>query len=155
MINKSINKNEIFFDVEVPNKDIAKCLRADFKKIEEKYRGKPIKTNTLIEMKTDIQHLLNKEKYKNIVVKNNDYYTTDYWDLDKILSEYKKAYPKDFEEKNEYTNIEVNNMLFELSEFKHVIGGYNSPAVPYNMPWHNDKIFEGSVLVEIPILKFD
>ena len=68
-----------------------------------------------------------------------------------ILWYHKKEYPERFNpNKKEYTNVDVNNMLFDLQMAK-VISSYKSPAYSFQCS-NNDEIFTGSVDVHVPVI---
>ena len=95
---------------------------------------------------------MQKDKYTGITVKNNEFFTEELWSLKKLLDVYSKEYPDRFISKKEYTNMEINNMLFDLNIIG-VIGGYDSPAVCADIPSHNNKIFDGEYIsVEVPMI---
>lgn len=149
-------KHDIDFNInaESVDEETANSFIEEMKKIRDKYIGQPMCTGTVCEMKYDVNKLMANPKYKNIHLTNNQLFNTKEWDLNKLLTEYKKHYPLRFDEnKTEYTRIEVNNMLFDLN-LKKVIGGYRSPAVCADLPSYNDKLFDGTVTVEVPIFKF-
>ena len=155
MINKS-KYGHIYLNVKIPrdDKEIIESFKNDMAEITNKYRGEKADELIVARMQTEIKHLLEKEEYQGILIKNDDFYTTEYWSLDKLLSVYKKHFPDSFEDKKEYSNMYVNNMLFELKEFCGAIGDYESPAIPYDILAHNDKVFEGGIHVEVPLLHF-
>ena len=149
-------KHDINFNINAESVDdeTANSFIEEMKKIREKYIGQPMCTSTVCEMEYDVNKLMANPKYENIQLTNNQFFNTKEWDLNKLLTEYKKHYPLRFDEnKTEYTRIEVNNMLFDLN-LKKVIGGYRSPAVCADLPSYNEKLFDGTVTVEVPIFKF-
>ena len=90
--------------------------------------------------------------YRGILIRNTDFTETRIWNLQDILEQYKKYYPERYESSKEtYTNIEVNNILFELN-IVGAVTGYECVAVPFDLPSHNDKIFNRSIRVSVPII---
>ena len=149
-------KHDIDFNINAESVDdeTANSFIEEMKKIRDKYIGQPMCTDTVCEMKYDVNKLMANPKYENIQLTNNQFFNTKEWDLNKLLTEYKKHYPLRFDEnKTEYTRIEVNNMLFDLN-LKKVIGSYRSPAVCADLPSYNEELFDGTVTVEVPIFKF-
>ena len=55
MIDKS-KSGHINFEVTAPN-DVAEQFKKDFQKIEDKYKGQPIKETMIAQMKMDIENL--------------------------------------------------------------------------------------------------
>ena len=157
MINKNLNNHDISFDVDGGNvpKDVLMSFIHDFEAIQKKkYEGTNMNESTIYAMEYDIRKLMHDPKYKDISINNKQFYQEKYWALEKILKEYEKHFPERFEQKKEYTNIEVNNMLFDLHNAG-VIGGYASPAVSADIPTYYNKIFDNDkeVLVEVPIIR--
>lgn len=76
-----------------------------------------------------------------------------YLTIEEITNLHKKYCPENYENKPEYTNMEVNNMLFDLNVLK-VIKGYDSPAICYDMPFHNNKICNHSIYVNKRIIEW-
>ena len=134
------------------DKEIIKEFIEEIKKINNKYIGQPQDSNTIYQLKYDLEALLQKDKYIGITVKNNEFFTEELWSLEKLLEVYSKEYPDRFTNKKEYTNMEINNMLFDLN-LNGVIGGYRSPAVCADIPSHNNKVFTDEyVSVQVPII---
>lgn len=154
MIDKRNNPYNINLDIDIPNNDYdtITSLHKELKEIQDKYVGQPMNESIIHELKYDLRKLLEKPVYWGVKIKNNEFFNTEVWDLNRILTEYKEYYPDRFDEtKKEYTNIEVNNILFEL-DIANVIGGYECVAVPFDLPQHNDKIFDKSIRVHVPII---
>lgn len=155
MIDRRIRPYSINLDIDIPhdNKEIIDKFIEDMNDIKNRYLGSPSRESLIIDMAFEIERLLDKPEYQGILVKNDEFYTSEYWELDKIVSEYNKHYPERADSnKKEYTNMEVNNMLFDLN-IAGLIGKYRSPAIPYDIPSHNDKIFSGSVYLEVPVIR--
>lgn len=156
MIDKSVNPYNINLniDISVMKEEIIKEFIEEIKKINNKYIGQPQDSNTIYQLKYDLEELLQKDKYIGITVKNNEFFTEELWSLQKLLEVYSKEYPNRSVCKKEYTNIEINNMLFDLN-LKGVIGDYHSPAVCADIPSHNNKIFTDDYIpVQVPIINF-
>lgn len=153
MINK--NKNGIIqLNTRVPfNDERVDEFYNDVKAITDKYRGNLMTEDIIADLERDLSCLLSEEKYSGCTIKGDDFYREEDWTLEKILSIYSKEYPNRFnEKKKEYTNIEVNNILFDL-HLKGVIGGYRSPAIPYEFYPPNEEIFtKESVMVAVPMI---
>lgn len=156
MIDKSVNPYNINLDIDIPvmNEEIIKEFIEEIKKINNKYIGQPQDSNTIYQLKYDLEALLQNDKYTGITVKNNEFFTEELWSLEKLLEVYSKEYPDRSVCKKEYTNMEVNNILFDLN-LSGVIGDYHSPAVCADIPSHNYKIFTDAYIpVQVPIIKF-
>lgn len=154
MIDKRVNPDTINIDIDMPvmDKETIEEFQEEIRKIQNKYIGQAQDSMLLHQIMYDMEKLLQNEKYNGVTVKNNEFFTEELWSLEKLLDEYCKEYPDRFTSKQEYTNMEVNNILFDL-EIAGRIGGYRSPAVCYDMPFHNDKIFSGEyVSVHVPII---
>lgn len=154
MIDKRTSPYNINVNIDVPHNDydIITSLNNDLEEIRDKYLGMPNNETIIMAMEYDLRKLLEKPEYRGIMISNDEFYNTEIWDLNRILEEYQKHYPERFDQdKKEYTNIEVNNILFDLNIAK-VIGGYECVAVPYDIPSHNDKIFDRSIQIESPII---
>ena len=135
-------------------KEVLYSFIQDFERIERDYAGLPMKESNLLRLAAEIERLMHNPEYVGIMVKNEQIYREEEWDLDKILTLYGQHYPKRYDpEKKNYSNMEVNNMLFDLS-IKGIIKGYNSPAIRYNLPSHNNKLFHGNVKVDVPLINF-
>lgn len=144
---------EFNIDIDNTNDDIINSFLEEMKKVQDKYIGQPMCESTILEMEYDITKIMSNPKYENISLSNNQCFNNEEWDLNKLLNEYKKYYPNRYENKKEYSRIEVNNMLFDLN-LKKVIGKYRSPAVCADLPSYNNKLFDGTVTVEVPIFNF-
>ena len=127
-------------------------LQKELLKIRDKYLGNAINTSTIINLKYDLERLLYNDEYDGVLITCNDFTEPETWTVTDLLNIYKQNYPDRIEIKKEYTNMEINNMLFDL-HIKGVIMNYHSPAVCYDMPFHNNKIFTGLIHVETPIIK--
>ena len=149
------NNYSINLDIDIPhdNHEIANKLINEIQKITDKYYGLPNNESTIHELNNDLEFLMgNNDDYHGILIQNTDFTETRIWNLQDILEQYKKYYPDRYDEDKEtYTNIEVNNILFELEMVK-VITGYECVAVPFDLPSHNDKIFDRSIRVSVPII---
>ena len=155
MIDKSVNPYNINLNIDIPvmNEEIIKEFIEEIQIINNKYIGQPQDSNTIYQLKYDLEELLQNDKYIGITVKNNEFFTEELWSLEKLLEVYSKEYPDRFICKKEYTNMEVNNILFELN-LNGVIGDYRSPAVCADIPSHNNKIFtDDYISVQVPIIK--
>ena len=120
--------------------------KSDLLAIREKFIGQPWCESTKHELQYEMLRLESKIKY------NEDYnvtaslegeaaYKDTYWSLEELIGYYKKYYPERYEDKKEYTRLEVNNMLFEL-HLKGLVDGYMCVALPYSFAEkHNNKIF--------------
>ena len=149
------NIYHINLDIDIPhdNHEIVEKLINEIQEILDKYYGEAIRELTIHELKNDLEYLMQSNTdYNGILIRNDDFTETRIWNLQDILHEYKKYYPNRYDEnKKTYTNIEVNNILFELHIVK-VITGYECVAVPFDLPSHNNKIFDRSIKVSVPII---
>lgn len=154
MIDKSVGSNiNLSIDVPVMNKKNVQEFITEVNNINNKYIGQKKNSDMIYQLKYDLEALLQNDKYTGITVKNNEFFTEELWSLEKLLEIYNKEYPNRFDRKEEYTNIEVNNMLFELN-IKGIIGDYHSPAVCADLPSHNNKIFiDEYIFLQVPIIQ--
>lgn len=155
MIEKNIIHN-INIEVHAAHapKEILESFIDDFESIQQKYVGYRRNEESIKRLAAEIEMLLHNPRYNGIMVRNDQFYCEERWGLDKILSEYEEHYPKRYNpDKKRYSNMEVNNMLFDLS-IKGIIEEYDSPAINANLPHHNNKLFDGSVRVNVPLINF-
>ena len=69
------------------------------------------------------------------------------WSVDELCEIYEEYYPERYEDKEEYTRIEINNMLFDLHIID-IVERYQCVALPYSFAEkHNNEIFEGTIRV--------
>ena len=154
MIDKRVNPDTINIDIDMPvmDKETIEEFQEEIRKIQNKYIGQAQDSMLLHQIMYDMEKLLQNEKYNGVTVKNNEFFIQRLWSLDELLDVYSKEYPDRFTSKKEYTNMEINNMLFELNLIG-VIGGYDSPAVCADIPSHNNKIFNDEYIsVEVPLI---
>lgn len=155
MIDRRTNPYDFNIEIDVPfteDDERLPKLRKELLKIRDKYLGSAININTIIELKYDLERLLYNEEYDGVLITSNDFTEPETWTVTDLLNKYEQNYPDRIEIKKEYTNIEINNMLFDL-HIKGVITDYDSPAVCYDIPSHNNKIFTGLINVETPIIR--
>ena len=155
MIDRRTDPYGFNIDIDVPfteDDERLPKLKKELLKIWDKYTGSAIDISTIIELKCDLEILLHNEEYEGVLITSNDFTEPETWTVTDLLNKYKQNYPNRIEIKKEYTNMEINNMLFDL-HIKGVITNYDSPAVCYDMPFHNNKIFTGLIHVETPIIK--
>lgn len=75
------------------------------------------------------------------------------WYLEDVLKYYKKYYPERYDKKEEYTRMDVNNMLFDLS-LKNVLRGHSSVALPYSIAEdYNNKRFSEYEGIEVQLIR--
>lgn len=156
MIDKRTNPYNINLDIKIEATDegVIEEFKKDILELKEKWIEEPQNTYTINRIAYDLEYLLTNEKYEHITIKNNELYDIDLWSLEKLLQVYHKEYPDRATDKKEYTNMDVNNMLFDL-QIAGVIGGYMSPAVCADIPSHNNKIFTDDLInVQVPIINF-
>ena len=154
MIDKRTNPYNIELNIHFPCNDneIIEEFKEEIRKITNNCIGQAQNSNTIFQLERDLENLLQNEKYEGITITNNEFYIEELWSLEKLLDVYHREYPDRLTDKKEYTNIDVNNMLFDL-KLCGVIGGYLSPAVCADIPSHNNKIFSGDPIpVEVPII---
>ena len=154
MIDKRVNPYNINLNIDIPvmDKETIEEFKEEIQKIHNKYIGQAQDSMIIHQLTYDLEHLLQNEKYNGITIKNNEFFTEELWSLKKLLDVYNTEYPDRFISKKEYTNMEINNMLFDLNIIG-VIGGYDSPAVCADIPSHNNKIFNDEYIsVEVPMI---
>ena len=109
-----------------------------------KYIGMQMCSANARELFTKVEQIKEEYQYShpystfNIRPDHEYAYDSKYLTIEEIANLHKQ-YCEYHEEKIEYTNAEVNDMLFDLKVVKQ-INAYDSPAICYNMPFHNDKI---------------
>ena len=127
------------------------------KTLKQKYEGQKITEQTKIKLNNEVSRLneyINKKyvQQEPITCKLEGplAYTEEEWTLTVIKNMHKKYCPH-HTDKEEYTNIEVNNMLFDLKAYD-IIGCYVPLVVPYcfgiTIREGYDEIFEGTVKVQ-------
>ena len=155
MIDRSTNPYTIVLNVDVPFNEDSKeyhLLMHELNEITDRYIRQAISSSTIFELKRDLTCLLHREEYQGVLISNNDFFEPMSWSFSYLLQMYEKHFPDRFEEKEQYNNMEVNNMLFDLNTIG-IIGKYDSPAVCFDLPFHNEKVFDGSnIRVEEPII---
>lgn len=100
------------------------------------------------EFKQYLQEKYPEEDYLEFKLTGGMAYHETSWTLKDILQYHKRYCYEEHEEKQEYTRMEVNNMLFDL-ELEDVIGGYCNVAEPIVGLGYNSEIWDGTVTVDI------
>ena len=124
-------------------------LNKFFEEFKKKYQGKMIKEDTKYKMNLEIEQFKNelKEEYPQYPIvcrlKGPVAYHRAEWTLKTILELYQKHYPERYEEKNEYSWLDVNNMLFDLQMID-LIEYYRMPHHKYGT---GNEAFDGTVTV--------
>lgn len=127
--------------------------------IFNKYEGRNNDSLNFYDLIYEVQKAVAKYRMENpdstLYIKTDDdkAFAWTYLTVKEIADLHKKYCPENYENKSEYTNMEVNNMLFDLNVIK-VIKGYDSPAVCYDLPFHNNKICNGSIYVNKRVLEW-
>ena len=133
-------------------------------KLNNKYTGMSITEYAKMELNREVeefkQYLNEKYRYNNFdyIAGNTEEidcklegglaYHNVTWTVEDIKRVYQKYYSDRFEDKNEYTRLEVNNMLFNLS-IADVIDDYECVALPYSIAEdYNNELFDGLVHVK-------
>lgn len=79
-----------------------------------------------------------------------DYVTI--WCLNDLLKSYEEHYPDRYTIKEQYSRMEVNNMLFDLS-LKNVLRGYSQVIIPYSAAMdYNDEPFGENESIHVQII---
>ena len=79
-----------------------------------------------------------------------DYVTT--WYLNDLLKSYEEYYPNRYIVKEQYSRIEVNDMLFDLS-LKNVLRGYSQVILPYSIAIdYNNEPFSENESIHVQII---
>lgn len=149
-----MSKYNIDLNIDVPhdNKEEVEVFITEINNRLNKYLGQPCSEHVAREIQFELEQLYSEHpEYNNILINCKDFGSTEYWSIDKLLKEYSETYPDRYESKNEYTRMEINNMLFEL-ELANVILAYRSPAVCADLPSYNTQIYADDVEVEVPII---
>ena len=144
--------NQINIDIRLPMEAI-KDIKKFQKTLNAQFNCREIDEACKIELNRYVKQFEEdmKAKYpfdKNISIKVKGdlaYYETS-WTLTNILEHYQKEFPERYQEKKQYTRIEVNNMLFDL-QLADIIGRYGAVAVPLTDCSYNNEIFSGVVSV--------
>lgn len=127
--------------------------------IFNKYEGRNNNYLNFYDLIYEVQKVIAKYRMENpnstLYIKTDDdkAFAWTYLTVKEIADLHKKYCPENYENKSEYTNMEVNNMLFDLDVIK-VIKGYDSPAVLYNLPFHNNEICNKSIYVNKRVLEW-
>ena len=151
-----MGKYNINFEIDIPYKsEKSDICMEKLKEILNKYLGQKNDKDMMLSIKYELEKLYYENpEYEDILIKNKDYSTTEYWSIQKIVDEYIKIHPERTHElKTEYTRIDINNMLFDL-ELNGELIGYRSPAICADLPSYNNQIYNDDVEVNIPIIKF-
>lgn len=149
-----MGKYNIDLNIDVPHdkKEEVEIFITDLNNILNKYIGQPDSKYLAIEIQSELERLYSEHpEYNDILITCKDYESIEYWSIDRLLKEYSKEYPDRYEPKNEYTRIEINNILFDL-ELAGVILGYHSPAICADLPYYNNQIYTEDVEVKVPII---
>lgn len=119
-------------------------------KLEKEYLNQELTEKTLSELKIKIKEFeqILKEKYynNNIICRlyGDIEYIPKYMNLKEVCELYKQEFPQKYIEKDQYTRLEVNKMLFDL-QMNDIIREYRLNPYPYN------EMFYGTILVEYKI----
>ena len=151
---KMMRMNNINLNIDIPhgNKKEVDAFITEINNRLNKYIGQPSSENLAREIQYELEKLYSEHpEYNNILINSKDFGATEYWSIEKLLKKYSEEYPDRYEPKNEYTRMEINNMLFDL-EVVGVILGYRSPVVCADIPSHNNKIYAGEVEIKVPII---
>lgn len=74
------------------------------------------------------------------------------WYLNDLLKSYEEHYPDRYTIKEQYSRVEVNNMLFDLS-LKNVLRGYSQVIIPYSIAMdYNDEPFGENESIHVQII---
>ena len=134
-------------------------LKEELYTIFNKYEGRKNDSLEFYNLIQEVQRSVEKYRMENphstLYIKTDDdkAFAWTYLTVKEIADLHEKYCPENYENKLEYTNMEVNNMLFDLNVIK-VIKGYNSPAVCYDLPFHNNKICDESIHVNKRVLEW-
>ena len=140
-----IHKNEIY-----PNFRIIPCIDAyehDENLLNEALNGlqscEGCKIDDSLHVKVRMYKEMIQQAGYDIVTDSTlgDYATI--WYLDDLLKSYEEHYPDRYTIKEQYSRMEVNNMLFDLS-LKNVLRGYSQVIIPYSiaMDYNNESFSE-------------
>ena len=150
--------NDVTIDISgVPPLLITDKLDKFFEEFKKKYQGKTIKEDIKYMMNLEIEQFKNelKEEYPQYPIicrlKGPVAYHRAKWTLKTILELYQKYYPEHYEEKNEYSWLDVNNMLFDLQMID-LIEYYGMPHHEYGT---GNEAFDGTVTVNCRYFLFE
>ena len=137
----------------VPDEATEECMEF-YEQIKKEFEGKPINEEFKFELNYKVnefkQKLKHKYDYYNVECKINGgmAYHDIMLSVREICELHKEYYPARFEEKENYTRLEVNNMLFDL-HIADVVKGYECIALPYSFAdKYNNEIFDSVVSVK-------
>lgn len=121
------------------------------KELDNKYLGRPQTPTVEMEFIFDWHNFMQsmRERYPEADIDarlTGLQYNVETWTITEIRFEYKQHYPERYVEKEEYTRMEVNNMLFDLV-LCGVISDYTSVVCPFGLEY-NDDIFSGRITVK-------
>lgn len=143
--------NEIRIKTRVPPEIVEDPMYQKFLEEIESFKGQLLDETTEAEINNLAKEFeaYMKENYPehdDIKCKVMDSYHVVAWTLHDILEAYKQEYPERYVDKDEYTRIEVNNMLFDL-EIADVIGDYENVVYPFSSDESKNKAWDSIVSV--------
>lgn len=125
------------------------------KKINEKYVGIELDGCNKALLNAEIHEFKEYMKYEypdydlTLDLKGDLAYHDAVWTIEEICKAHRLYFSDKHVEKEKYTRIEVNNMLFDLKELSNVLNYYSPVALcTVDGSSYNDEIFEGAVEVE-------
>lgn len=154
MMNQNSESSPIIEFDSVPEESLDE-INQFYENLNKKYAGHRITETLKSEINEEIKlidnYLKDKYPFNDINVKLTGelaYYMTT-WYLQDILKEHKKYCEDKFVEKDDYTRMEVNNMLWDL-QLEDRIKAYSAVALPYDIAeYYNNKIFPDDVSVRV------
>lgn len=132
--------SEIYPEIQihVHNEEQREFAEQKFKEIQDKFTGQPINSDMKAYLNMEVHSLQQEfnERYPfetpDVKLNGGLAYHHDYWSIQKIVRLHKKYYHGETPEKETYTRLEVNNMLFDLCAMD-IISGYEQVALPYSI----------------------
>ena len=154
----TINFETLPVTIEESETEDFKKLIKRIKETGNKYLYKQSNEINAICLFSEIESIMEEYKYEhpcstfNIRPDSKYAYERAYLTVQEIAELHKK-YCRYHKDKKEYTNMEVNNMLFDLKLIKQ-LSSYVSPAVCADIPSHNNKICTEDVLVKRRVFQY-
>lgn len=145
----------IYFNIPPREEDPEDEVKDFLQKLKDNYLGLPDIESVKALINTEIHEFKEYMKYEypdydlTLDLKGDLAYHDAVWTIEDICKAHKLYSHETHIEKEEYTRMEVNNMLFDLKELYDVIRSYSQVAVPcVDCRSYNDEIFDGIVEVE-------
>lgn len=137
--------------INVPTEELASEVSQKFQAITDKYVGGRYVKNQIIQLKYELTQLaieLYHEGKLDTFQLDDKFSDTQTWTLSDLLLHYKYVYPDRFREKESYTKIDVNNMLFDLKA-SGVLASYDAPLLCFETFVDGSALFDAHTFFEV------